>query len=212
MTGVLHFAAAPRGWHEIVAAGLGLDLLLAPRELQFPGHEWKVLRSRLGRGNPATFTLPPNALDRSDERADAEVWHRESTHRLDLAVHAQRHGRPHQQRDSRERTGPATPRRRPLTCGSPANSGGAERDPCRRVDEARRGSCARKSLPWSAEAGGDHASRHTGTGAAMGRGSRMRSPRRPPAVVRLCSRTVAKSCPPRHGLSAIIPTGRGCPE
>jgi hypothetical protein len=119
MTGVLHFAAAPRGWHEIVAAGLGLDLLLAPRELQFPGHEWEVLRSRLGRGNPATFTLPPNALDRSDERADAEVWHRESTHRLDFAVHAQRHVRPHQQRDSRERTGPATPRRRPLPVDPP---------------------------------------------------------------------------------------------
>src|SRR5579884_3585161 len=89
MTGVLHFAAAPRGWHEIVAADLGLDLLLAPRALQFPGHEWKALRSRLGRGNPATFTLPPNALDTSDERADAEVWRRESTHRLDFAVHAQ---------------------------------------------------------------------------------------------------------------------------
>lgn len=80
---------APQGWHEIVTAGSGLDLLLTPRQMQFAGHEWKRLRSRLGRGRSATFALPPGAIDSEDKRAFTKLWDRESTRKLDLAVHAE---------------------------------------------------------------------------------------------------------------------------
>lgn len=80
---------APPSWHAFATAGRGLDLLLAPRALAFPGHEWKALRSRLGPGRASTYSLPDPVLDPPADAAPAEIWNRESTHRLDLTVHAE---------------------------------------------------------------------------------------------------------------------------
>jgi hypothetical protein len=81
---------APPCWREVfTASGSGVDLLLAPRALQFPGHAWKGLRARLGMGAAASFSLPSTVLDPAAEHAPARIWDRESTHRLDLALHAQ---------------------------------------------------------------------------------------------------------------------------
>lgn len=77
---------APRGWHDITNRYPAHDLLLAPQRMRFPRHEWKRLRARLGQGSPATFTLPPNALDSIEERALDERWNRENTRRLDLWI------------------------------------------------------------------------------------------------------------------------------